>query len=178
MIEEEGRGKSEDVASKSRCVVSAAKPVAVPVEECILRSSLHEFRDRDGGHLEFLDGDLHVIGTKFYGFCFVSKEKVETVGRNGARTLEVACQILWCEFGGGGDEFSDARVRGRIEGIGDCWRPELVSRIGSWAWYCGSVGRRARGGLSIDGGVLNRRIPVRPVSFLSGVVMRLTSWRR
>ena len=51
LIEEERRGKGEDVASKSRCVVGAAKPVAVPVEECILRGSLHEFRYWNGGHL-------------------------------------------------------------------------------------------------------------------------------
>ena len=51
LIEEEGRRKSENVAAKSRCVVGAAKPVAVPVEECILRGSLHEFRYWNGGHL-------------------------------------------------------------------------------------------------------------------------------
>ena len=119
-----------------------------------------------------------MIGTKFYGFCFVSKEKVETVGRHGARTLEVACQILWCELGVGGNEFSDARVRGRVEGIGGCWRPELGSGIGGWAWHCGSVDCCVRGGRSIDGGVLSRRVSVRPVSFLSGVAMGSPSWRR
>ena len=51
LIEEEGRRKSENVAAKSRCVVGAAKPVAVPVEECILRGSLHEFRYWNSGHL-------------------------------------------------------------------------------------------------------------------------------
>ena len=119
-----------------------------------------------------------MIGTKFYGFCFVSKEKVETVGGHGARTLKVTCQILGCELGGGGDEFSDARVWGRVEGIGGCWRPEFGSGIGGWAWHCRSVGRCARGGRSIDVSVLNRRVPVRPVSFLSGVAMGFPSWRR
>ena len=114
LIEEEGRGKSEDVASKSRCVVGASKPVAMPVEERVLQGTMHEFRYGDGGHFEFLYGYLRVIRAKFDGFCLVSQEKVETVGRHGARTLEVACQILWCELGGGGNEFSDARVRGRV----------------------------------------------------------------
>ena len=51
LIEEEVRRKSENVAAKSRCVVGAAKPVAVPVEECILRGSLHEFWYWNSGHL-------------------------------------------------------------------------------------------------------------------------------
>ena len=58
LIEEEGRGKSEDVASKSWCVVGASKPVAVPVEERVRQGALHEFRYWDGGHLEFLYGYL------------------------------------------------------------------------------------------------------------------------